>query len=64
MPEMNGFAATEIIKKSQKIPIILQTASVLPQHKSQGFEIGVDEFISKPIEIDELFEILEKYLEK
>ncbi len=64
MPEMNGFAATEIIKKSQKIPIILQTASVLPQHKSQGFEIGADEFISKPIEIDELFEILEKYLEK
>ena len=51
MPEMNGFEATEYIRKTMKsqIPIIALTADVTTANISKCKEIGMDDYISKPI---------------
>jgi len=51
MPEMNGFEATEFIRKTMKsrIPIIALTADVTTANISKCKEIGMDDYISKPI---------------
>ena len=41
--------------------IVALTALVLPEMKEKCFEVGMDEFISKPVMINELSEILGKY---
>jgi CheY-like chemotaxis protein/nitrogen-specific signal transduction histidine kinase len=52
MPEMNGFEATEYIRKTLKshIPIIALTADVTTVDVSKCKEFGMDSYISKPIE--------------
>lgn len=52
MPEMNGFEATEYIRKTLKshIPIIALTADVTTMDVSKCKELGMDGYISKPIE--------------
>ena len=51
MPEMNGFQATEYIRKTLKspIPIIALTADVTTVNVSKCKEFGMDDYISKPI---------------
>lgn len=66
MPEMNGLEATKIIrefelKSDEHIPIIALTAGATTEEKNQCFEYGMDEYLSKPINLDELFELLYKY---
>jgi CheY-like chemotaxis protein len=63
MPEMNGIVATEEIKKFNKsIPIIAQTANAVNEEKLRCLEAGCDDFITKPVNIAELFEKIDKWL--
>jgi CheY-like chemotaxis protein len=64
MPVLDGLEATwEIRKRWQDGPrIVALTARVLPEIKAKCFEAGMDDFISKPVRINELSEILGKYL--
>lgn len=56
MPEMNGLEATKIIKKLRKsLPIIAQTANAIAEERQRCFEAGFDDFVTKPINISELF---------
>jgi PAS domain S-box-containing protein len=56
MPEMNGMEATRIIKKMRNdLPIIAQTANAIAEERQRCFEAGFDEFVTKPINISELF---------
>ena len=57
MPEMNGFEATEYIRKTMKsqIPIIALTADVTTSDISKCKEIGMDDYISKPIDENLLY---------
>ncbi|MBN2484488.1 MAG: PAS domain S-box protein [Bacteroidales bacterium] len=56
MPEMNGLDATRAIKGfRQKLPIIAQTANAIAEEKQKCFEAGFDDFVTKPINISELF---------
>ncbi len=49
MPKMNGWQVVRTIREySDKIPIIMLTAKGEEQDELQGFELGVDEYISKP----------------
>ena len=52
MPEMNGFEATEFIRKKMKskIPIIALTADVTTIDIKKSLEIGMNDYISKPID--------------
>ena len=72
MPEMDGYEATELIRSgksgmnSKDIPIIAVTADTTEKTKNRVFAIGMDAYITKPIDQELLFASVEKalYLEK
>ena len=69
MPEMNGYEATEAIRedekvnRSQRLPIIAMTANAMEADREACLAAGMDEFLSKPIRAESLFEVLEKFAE-
>jgi polar amino acid transport system substrate-binding protein len=67
MPEMDGFAATAAIRKSEArtgkhIPIVAMTAHAVEGSKEQCLAAGMSDYISKPIDPDQLQSMLEKWL--
>mgnify|MGYP003018677972 CR=1 FL=1 len=48
LPYLNGYLWTEKIRKESKVPIIMLTARGDERDELLGFELGVDEYISKP----------------
>ena len=48
MPKMDGWMVCREIRQSSKVPIIMLTARSEERDELQGFELGVDEYISKP----------------
>lgn len=63
MPELNGYEATQIIKKEQpQIPIIAQTAFAMSDDREKALNAGCDDYLAKPIKSKDLLNIVEKYL--
>lgn len=55
LPEMDGFTlAKKIRDKQSDIPIIFVTARSMKEDKIRGFNLGVDDYITKPFDVDEL----------
>ena len=55
MPKMDGFSlAKEIKQKDNKIPIIFITAKSLKEDKLIGYDLGADDYITKPFDEEEL----------
>ena len=48
MPKMDGWQVCKEIRNYSKVPIIMLTAKGDERDELQGFELGVDEYISKP----------------
>ena len=48
MPKMDGWQVAKIIRQYSKVPIIMLTAKSDENDELRGFEMGVDEYISKP----------------
>lgn len=48
MPKMDGWEVCREIRKNSKVPIIMLTAKSSEADELKGFELGVDEYISKP----------------
>ena len=65
MPVMNGYEATRQIKKIRPdIPIIAQTAYAMPGERDQILEAGCDDYVSKPIVLNDLYEKIENLLKR
>ncbi|QQS51906.1 MAG: response regulator [Bacteroidota bacterium] len=63
MPDMNGLDATkQIRKKNNTLPIIAQTAFAMPQDEENCIAAGCDDYLSKPVQIDEILSKLNHYL--
>lgn len=68
MPHMNGIEATESIRKylaehgRTQIPIVAMTANAFESDQVRAKEAGMNDFMSKPINIHQLEEVLLKYL--
>jgi len=63
MPEIDGYEATQIIREKDKaIPIIAQTAYAQKENRERAKRIGIDDFITKPINKDNLIRIIIKNL--
>ncbi|WP_372751077.1 response regulator [Labilibaculum sp.] len=63
MPVVGGLDAIIQIKSYNKtLPVIVQTAFTLNNEKEECFNVGADEFITKPIDPHKLIEILQKFL--
>ncbi|NOU46455.1 MAG: response regulator transcription factor [Bacteroidales bacterium] len=55
MPVMDGFAlAKEIRKLDKKVPLLFLTAKSMQEDKIKGFELGADDYLSKPFSMEEL----------
>ena len=57
MPVMNGFEALKRIKqnpKTREIPVIILSGNTEPENIQKGLDLGADEYLAKPINIEEL----------
>ena len=65
MPVMNGLEATRQIRADaalQDIPIIGLTALAMTRDREQCLAAGMNDYLSKPIQMQELVKIIEHYL--
>jgi signal transduction histidine kinase/ActR/RegA family two-component response regulator len=69
MPEMDGFDATREIRKQaikalndKPLPVIAMTANVMSGDKERCLEVGMDDYIGKPVQVDKLEKVLRKWL--
>jgi polar amino acid transport system substrate-binding protein len=67
MPEMNGFEATGCIRKNPRsrirnLPIVAMTAQAMTGDREKCIEAGMDDYITKPIDINELHSVLVKWI--
>lgn len=67
MPVLSGYEATikirEIENGQKHTPIVAMTANVLAKDEQGCLDAGMDDFIGKPIKLDCLFNIINKYIE-
>ena len=50
MPKLDGWEVLKTIRKYSKVPVIMLTARSEERDELQGFSLGVDEYISKPVQ--------------
>ena len=68
MPEMDGYEATAAIREKEKtsgghIPIVAMTASVIEGEQARCLSAGMDDYLAKPVNVDELAAKLRHWLE-
>ncbi len=55
MPIMNGYEFTKTLRDGAcDIPILMVTAKITHEDKKKGFELGIDDFLAKPFDTEEL----------
>lgn len=55
MPGLDGYGFTSALRESDsEIPILMVSAKQLPDDRKEGFRVGIDDFMSKPIDYEEL----------
>ena len=64
MPEMDGFEATRAIRANEQqtgrhIPIVAMTAHAMKGDRERCLQVGMDGYISKPLQPNELFDVVE-----
>ena len=69
MPDMDGYDATRKIRRlddpeKAKIPIIAMTANTFSKDRKMALSSGMDDYVSKPVDMNLLVPLLEKYLVK
>ena len=69
MPEMDGFDATREIRRldiralnKQPLPIVAMTANVMSGDRERCLEVGMDDYIGKPVQREQLASVLKKWL--
>lgn len=65
MPKINGYKISRLLKydsKYKNIPILMVTARSQEEDKLIGEETGVDEYITKPFDLDEVVKKVDEYL--
>ena len=65
MPNLDGYGAFEKIREFNKtIPIIAQTSYSFPEEVEKIKQLGFNDFISKPLDKERLYELVKKYFNK
>ncbi|SFV09307.1 response regulator [Pseudoduganella namucuonensis] len=64
MPVMDGFTATRLIREELglELPILAMTAGVMASERAECMACGMDDFLGKPFEADELYGALRRHL--
>ena len=63
MPEMDGLEATRFIRENMEYQpvIIAMTANAMPEDKELCLKAGMDDYLSKPMKITDIMEVLERW---
>ncbi|WP_041577844.1 response regulator [Bdellovibrio bacteriovorus] len=64
MPEMDGFLATQVIRENPKfknLPIIAMTATEIAEEKERCAQVGMSDFLAKPLTMATVEAVLQKY---
>ena len=65
MPEMDGFQAAEEIRSwNREVPILFLTAKSLKEDKLRGFNLGADDYLTKPFSMEELLARLQAIMRR
>ena len=65
MPDMNGLDATRIIKEvNHDVPVIALSAYAFDENIKEAKEAGCNDFIAKPFRVEDLLDMIQKYLKK
>lgn len=64
MPELDGFSACREIRKISSIPIIMLSARSEEYDKINGFELGIDDYVTKPFSPKELMLRIEAVMKR
>jgi two-component system, sensor histidine kinase and response regulator len=66
LPQMDGYAATRELRRlegdDERVPIIAMTASALKEDRARCLEAGMDDYISKPVSLDDLDATMSRWL--
>jgi two-component system OmpR family response regulator len=55
LPGMSGYAVCETMRREGiEIPVLVLSARTLTEDRTRGFEVGADQYLTKPFELDEL----------
>lgn len=54
MPELDGFSAVKELRKTSKVPVIMLSARGEEYDKLYGFDLGIDDYVTKPFSPKEL----------
>ena len=63
MPDMDGYETIANIRSGPyaEVPVVSVTAQAMTGDRERSLEAGADEYISKPIDVDRLLDIIRKY---
>ena len=64
MPELDGYEVCRLLKSDERykhIPILMLTAKAQEKDKTRGMEMGEDDYITKPFDMNELMEKITSY---
>lgn len=67
MPVMDGYEAMKLIRKQEKyalLPIIALTAKVMPEDKAKALQCGANDFLTKPVDVQQLVSLMQILLFK
>lgn len=64
MPGMDGIALTDKLKKDWEMPVLMLTAKGELEDKLEGFMAGVDDYLVKPFEPEELLFLVQAILKR
>ena len=67
MPEMDGFATTRAIREKAALadlPIVMLTAKAMPEDREASLAAGASDFITKPVDVEELLSLLRVWLDR
>ncbi|MEH7087363.1 response regulator transcription factor [Neobacillus drentensis] len=64
MPNMDGYQVSQIIRSKSNVPIIMLTALEEEQDQVKGFELGIDDYITKPFSFHILIKRVEAVLRR
>jgi two-component system sensor histidine kinase/response regulator len=68
MPEMDGYEATRHIRdatsavRNHRVPIVAMTANAMQGDRQKCVDAGMDDYVSKPVEPDELAQVIDRWL--
>lgn len=66
MPNLNGYEVLEQLRQddiTKDIPVIAVSADVLPENIESALEAGFNDYLTKPLDVDNFFKVIESYIE-